>query len=230
MKNDRELFKDALKNAFAEKYGEELEKNAESADCSEEHMRRMSRILGFRVGKRENRLSRKTKIIITILAAAMVLSGCSTLVYRERISTYVERSSINSIILSHRSEADRPYISEAYEITFVPAGYELEYEHIDRSGVYYEWKNGIGSTVCFTQSKPNTAYTFKGNKNDITTIEHNNYTIYRIKNNSNTRSYNYIWTDGKYSLSLSSDLPIKNSRLFKIIDSIVVSDREIPEI
>lgn len=75
MKKRNDLLKQAIGEALSRKYEEELALCEEGAECSPGHYKKMSRILGFRVGATGSRRL-KRKWVAAILAAALLLSGC----------------------------------------------------------------------------------------------------------------------------------------------------------
>ncbi|MBO5006015.1 MAG: DUF4367 domain-containing protein, partial [Clostridia bacterium] len=151
-KTDRELFGQALAEALAERFEEELAACEESAVCSEDHYRKMQEIIcpSARVPKRK--FSRKSLLAI-IIAAALLLTGCAAYICRNEIRDFVEEVYEKFVRLTYcesykKSSAE---IDEIYKLTYVPEGYELVEEDLQPISNYYKYTNSNGEFILFKQ-------------------------------------------------------------------------------
>jgi len=153
---DRKLLGKVLLEALSEKYDEELKQCKKYDSCSDEHLEKMSEILGFDVTRnRPVSRSRKKMWVAILIAAALLLMGCTAYVYRKEIKGFVmeiykEYAKVNF------SDVDLDNVprtvEDKYTLGYVPEGYELVEEIADFSFVYQRFNNNAGEIVIFTQS------------------------------------------------------------------------------
>ena len=82
MKKENKWLSGAIGDALSEKYREELALCEENSQCSPRHYKKMSRILGFRVGNPIWWTRAKKTWAAAILAAAMLLTGCMLSIFQ----------------------------------------------------------------------------------------------------------------------------------------------------
>lgn len=215
-KTDRELFGQALAEALAERFEEELAACEESAVCSEDHYRKMQEIIcpSARVPKRK--FSRKSLLAI-IIAAALLLTGCAAYICRNEIRDFVEEVYEKFVRLTYcesykKSSAE---IDEIYKLTYVPEGYELVEEDLQPISNYYKYTNSNGEFILFKQVVLDTTEVGLDVEEGYTGLyEFNGLKIYCRTLDT---SFHYVWNDGKYSFKLVSSINFDKTELKKII-------------
>lgn len=216
MTEQRDMFKKALLEAMSEKYDNELS-SADSIDirCSKKHYSKLSGILGFNVRK-EKRPSKR--LIVTILAAALLLCSCTAYVYRDEIKGFfieVYEKYIHGTYDADSKNTMGNDIQKPYQATYIPQGYVLVKETKNALNVYYEWKDSNGNTITMQQRGFDGTNFYIDSEHGITeNIKLEQYDIYFRKNDNN---FYYIWNDGTYVLSLNSTVQFSNDELLKII-------------
>lgn len=218
--NDRELFKKALSEAMAQKYDEELAGCEENAICSQKHYDKMQKIIGRNICHPKKRLTKKSLIAI-IVAAALLLTGCTAAyIYRDEIRDFVEEIYEEFIKLTYDDEEQNPVggIKEQYELTYVPEGYEKTNEKITPIFVHYEYENGDGEKITFSQNPLDGSNFYFDSEQGYTKVyEYGEYKIYcRILDST----YHYTWNNGIYSLTINSSVALTNDELNSIVDGI----------
>ena len=115
-------------------------------------------------------------------------------------------------------ENDSQNIDEIYELTYIPEGYSLKEQNINRMGVHYIFTNFDSKRIKFIQrSLDAPSFYIYSEHSDNTIIEIENYTIYsRIAENM----HYYLWNDGKYALKLISTIELTGEELLSIINGL----------
>ena len=215
-KEARELFGKALAEAFAEKFDEELAACEETAACSQEHYDKMQKIINSSRSAPKRKFSRKSLVAI-IIAAALLLTGCAAYICRNEIRDFVEDVYEKFVRLTY-SEGDKqstPKISEVYELTYIPGGYELVEENKNPLITFYKFENEKGEFLTFQQDvldKTNSG--LDGEDGNTQLHEFSGFKIYcRVLDTSS----HYIWNDGEYSLRLTSSVALDEAELKEIV-------------
>ncbi len=218
---DMSLLKEAICLGLNQRFDEELLLNSEPATCSPSHYKKLSEILGISVERAEKKLLKKRSLIALLIAACIMLIGCTAYVFKNEIYCFIEEIHETFISLSFdKEQVDPPkYIEEIYELRYVPEGYKL-IEATDFSSIYYVWENDIGGRISFDQFLPDsTNIFFDAEKGASEILEICGSKIY-------CRFYEdyfaYLWTDGKYGLYLDSNIKFDTAELKKIIENIKV--------
>lgn len=140
---DRDLFRQALKEAFIRKFDRELENCPFSADCSEEHVSKMEAIVE-NSARAEDRKKRRKWIVALLVAAALLLTACTVYAYRGEIREFVEKVYEEHIKVTYY-DADQHLqtgnITEFYTLGYVPEGYVLESEYYLAGTSKVKWVN-----------------------------------------------------------------------------------------
>ena len=152
---DRKLLGKVLLEALTEKYDEELKQCKKYGPCSDEHLKKMSEILGFDVTRKISvRRSRKKMWVAILIAAALLLMGCTAYVYREEIRGFVMEIykehadvSFSDVDLENVPKT----IADKYTLGYVPEGYELVEEIADFDITYQKFRNEVGESIVFWQ-------------------------------------------------------------------------------
>ena len=84
------LFRRAVWEGICQRYDEELAMSEESAACSETHRLKMFRILRLHGEKANGMVLRKRALIAILIAAALLLAGCTVYAFREVLFSFVE--------------------------------------------------------------------------------------------------------------------------------------------
>ncbi len=215
---NRELFAKALCEALSREYHEELADCTETSECSMSHYRKMSKILGFSVVPKTKESMFKKRLIIAVLAATLLLAGCTAAIFRNEIKSLFEEVFDTYIFATFDEQGDskKDAITEFYVSTYVPEGYKLVNEVTSPIQVLYRYENAQGKKIKLEQYLLNGVKHRFDNENETTDkIKVENYTVYyRISE----KSHNYVWNDGKYTIVLISDEQIEKEELIKIVN------------
>lgn len=125
-RTDVKPFADALCEALSEKYSEELSACGCDASCTPGHYKKMSAILGIRVGKTAR--SVKKTVWALILAAALLLASCAAYVYRREIGGFFEKVYEDFITIEsngRHTDGSARTGKWSVDVGYVPSGYTL---------------------------------------------------------------------------------------------------------
>lgn len=220
---DRELFARAVNEGVMSRMELDLAEFEGKVTCSKSHYRRISEIIGYRVGPSEKRTSFKRAVAVALIAAALLLAGCAAVVYKDRIGDFFVEIFDTHIKgrFAEGSENNNEIIEEYYSLSYVPEGYELVEEIMNSGLVRYKWVNSEGNTIVFEQAPLySSRYFIDAENGDTVVYTLNEYTIYaRVIDNNTT----YICNDEKYSIKINTYDEIAEEELIKIIDGIYIS-------
>ena len=210
------LLKRAIIQGVSERYERELAQSKVDVACSQDHLQKISQILGFDVQKLQRAKKRKSIAAALILAAALAIGSLTAYAYRDQIREMIVRVFEENILITFPGEQPPATISEYYEIGYMPEGYELIVEDISSFGVRYEWKNDAEQTITYDQLLINVDVLLNGEDGYTTVIEHRDLLIY-------CRQYDdltcYIWNDGQYAINIGDRTGLPVEEIIKIIDS-----------
>lgn len=167
---------------------------------------------------RRLRKKRKTRVLAFIIAAVVAaLAGCAW-TYREKIADFwvTAFDRYDKLEIDDIGEDFPRTIDEVYIPTYVPEGYELEYEQIDLFKVHMLWKNN-DDYLMYTQT------TIYGNDNMLDNemgkyvpLKQNGQIVfYRSCNDQQI----FIWTN-EYKFRLISSKEILVEDLLKFFENI----------
>jgi hypothetical protein len=220
---EKQLFKRAILEALSQKYEQELAGCREDAKCSREHYLRVSEITGSPLvqvmGKR--RSIRRTFVAI-LIAAALLLAGCTAYVYRNAIKDFFEEVYDTHIKVFYSGEQtdNELYIKEFYSLSYVPEGYQLVREVKNEVCVQYIWESQTGNTLVFEQKLiKESDYFIDSDIENMLCTEYNGISVY-LRSNNNV--WLYLWNDGKYAMSIDSEQKLSDEVLERIIDGILI--------
>ena len=220
--NNRILLKQAILEGMSQKYEEEMALNEENADCSKRHYVKMQRILKLHGTNVINMNFNKRTLIAILIAAALLLAGCSVYVFHEAIFDFIEEIYDDYIRVSYDAdlESDEEKIENIYEVHYVPVGYEIKENVANPGMVYYMWENSAGEIIVFKQfNLSDSEFLLDGEQGETTVFEHNQLKIYCRKIDD---SYHYIWSDGEYTLVINSSVKWDKNEIIKIIDNLEI--------
>lgn len=214
-KTNEELFKQAINEALTNKFQRMADACDEEIVCSRRHRKAMRAIVNGKTPKKP--LSTKM-IAILVAAAILLLAGCA-IIYRDEIREFI--TNIKEFFVEAKfdeGENDSQNIDEIYELTYIPEGYILADERINRMAVQYVFINADGKSIRFMQQAlDSSTFSIDSEHSDNTIIEIENYTIYsRIAGNM----HYYLWNDGKYALKLISAIELTDEELLSIINGL----------
>ena len=221
MIDECDMFKKALSEAMSQKYDSELAKANNEIDisCSKRHYLRLSAILGFNVGNAK-RFSKR--LLAAILAAALLLTGCTVYAYRTEIKEFFVEIYEKHIRVTYDTDKNNlmgKNITKAYRATYIPEGYELVEKSNTSLHISYRWEDFNGNSIILQQRVFDGTKFYVDAENGDTEII--NYQQYKIYLRELDNSYHYIWNEGEYALRLKTTVRLTNDELFKIISGIV---------
>ena len=215
-KNDAKLFGEAVLNGIINRFDRELANNTESDLCSEEHKAAMLDVM-LKAQSVERRINKK-RLIAIIVAAALLLVGCTAYVYRNEIGSFVENIYKEYVKIELPEDGDSllAEIEHVYTLTYVPEGYDLVENIVDNVGVRYMYVNGSGEKIIFDQSiKNSTSIGIDNDDEKAEVIKYKNLEIYL-----RTTDYkkHYVWYDENYAFKLVCFESLSQAEILKIID------------
>lgn len=213
---DRDLFQQALKEAFIRKFDRELENCPFSADCSEEHLSKMEAIVE-NSARAEDRKKRRKWIVALLVAAALLLTACTVYAYRGEIREFVEKVYEEHIRVTYY-DADQHLqtgnITEYYTLGYVPEGYVLESEHYLANISKVKWVNEQGQYIVLEQRiLDGSNFNIDSENNQVCTMICGKYDVYY----SMSDIHSYMWNDGTYAYQISSSEYLSQDELSNII-------------
>lgn len=218
--NSRELLKKAFIDAMCEKYEKELSVCSETADCSAAHKTRVQQIIsGSTAVVPRKRLSKKT-IVALIIAAALLLAGCTVYAYRDTIGNFFFEIFGEYMVgqFDNGKDDNLDVIKDVYTVGYVPEGYTLQKETIRDSRVTYTWKNDSGDLISFEQKiYDKTKHYIDGETIQFSELLIEDYIVYFANVDS---SYLLLWDNGKYIFTLRTTQRFTKEEFSKIIKNI----------
>lgn len=220
---DRELFRKALIEVFAEKYDNALAESDDDVVCSEEHMRAMDEIVAqvVKSGKKKNR---RKWLITWLVAAALLLSACTVYAYRGEIRGFIEKVYDEYIHVTYR-DVDKAggegEIEEFYTLGYVPDGYTLVFQERTIFANQYRWEFASGDYIVFEQHNVSGVdFSIDSEDGEKSTIICGEYEVYCWARNTAV----YVWNDGQYAYKIKSSCPLSDDLLIKMVDSLTVEE------
>ena len=214
-KTNQELFKQALVEGVSRRIDRELAACDEEVVFSRRHIKNMERIVK---GKKPKKPINKKMIAILVAAAVLLLAGCA-IIYRNEIREFVTDVKEFFVKIDFEDgENESRAIDEIYELTYLPEGYKLETQVINRMVVQYKFTNEFGESVKFIQRSLDASNFYVDiEHSDNVIIEIGEYTYYSRKTNN---MYYYLWNDGNYALILNSTEELSIDTLELIMNGI----------
>ena len=209
---------EALLLSFKEKYEEELALCELHENIPEAYSFAMEKII-IDHGIKEKQ-KKKAKLAALLIAAALLLAGCTMYVYRDAIREFTAR------ILSDRIEIDfgndkgnqMHAIEEVYYLSYVPEGYDQISESIHDIGVRYIWQNESNEIMIFSQDLiDGTQFGVDSERGEVITVEGYENTVFHTVIDE---QHYYIWNDGKYAMTLEISTNHSTEEIRKIITGI----------
>ena len=216
-KTNEALFKQAINEGLTNKFQRMADACDEEIVCSRRHRKAMRAIVSGKTPKKP--LSTKM-IAILVAAAILLLAGCA-IIYRDEIRDFI--TDVREFFVKvtfDEGENDSQNIDEIYELTYIPEGYSLKEQFVNRMEVEYVFINTDGKSIRFMQQAiDSSTFSIDSEHSDNTIISIENYTIYSRKTGN---MYCYLWNDGKYALKLNSTDKLSENDLLLIIDGLKI--------
>lgn len=216
-KTDLKLFKQAISEGLSRRIERELAMCEGEIICSDRHLQTMRRIINKEYIFSPYQDLGKTKVAAALVAATLLLASCAA-GYKEEIRDFIKTVYEDHFSIGFPSDADDPdVIVTVYILTYVPEGYTLRDEVLDKAYSYYFYENENGVMLTFIQMPLNTSFGFGEDLDEGEIIYVGEHQVFCRKNDLST---SYIWNDGKYAMMIESDFPIDGPELARIIDGV----------
>ena len=218
---DRDLFQQALKEAFIRKFDRELENCPFSADCSEEHLSKMEAIVE-NSARAEDRKKRRKWIVALLVAAALLLTACAVYAYRGEIREFVEKVYEERIRVSYydaEQEPEASTITQFYTLGYVPEGYVLESEQYWANMSSAIWINEQGQYIILEQHiLDGSNFSMDSEYGQTTVIICGKVEVYCLITNISC----YTWNDGTYVYQINSSENLSDNELARIVSELKI--------
>ena len=217
------LFKKALWEASANVYERELAECPENVKCSRRHYAKMRKILGVAILPATSRkIKIKRRIVAALVAAVLLLTGCTTYAYREEIREFIETVFDDYIRVTYHDGEDpaaMATIEEYYILGYVPEGYELVDELERPTQTKYKWANAEGDYIILHQCNVDSMMFIMDTETEkMELIKIGEHSIYYRYTNINY----YVWNDGKYAYQLTVSDQLLEQELISIIEGLKI--------
>lgn len=213
------LLKDALVAGVSQRYALELSQSQQNAACSPEHMQKMSDLLGYDVQAAAKARKRKLVIAALILAAVLVVGSLTAYANRDAIRDFFVRFVENNFVIEFPGNQPSPTITQTYDYSYIPEGYELKFKEIRLTGIYYQYTNENQKMLSLNQLLINAEIGFDGESGSSTMLDHNEIQILCV-DYENIRYY--IWNNGNYVFQICDGAKLPFEEIQKIIDGMLI--------
>ncbi len=219
---DRKLLGKVILEALTAKYEEELAQCKGDASCSDMHLKKMSEILGYDVCKESAKKKSLRKMwAVILIAAALLLVGCTAYVYREEIKGFILEIHEKFVKVNFAVDLDEvpKSIEVEYTLGYVSEGFERVKRVVSSNVNYQEWNNEEGESIVFIQGiLDEGGLDVDNERGTATIIEHGEYAIY-LKTVESVKVY--LWNNGEYVLTLEVPIYIEDEEAIEIINNII---------
>lgn len=218
MNNEMNLFKQAIREALDKKIDEAINSENETLDVSKKHKIAMRTILRGKIPTEGKVSAKRVRIIAIVAIIALLLASCA-IIYREEFGQLRVKIFDRYDLITHSDNSDKPTtLEEIYELSYVPAGFQLKETDISSEYATYIYLNADQKRFVFFQDTV-------GNSKHLVDNEHgNNHVVqigeYYVYVAQSTGNYVYIWNDEKYILTMGSDIQLSTEDLTLIINGI----------
>ena len=223
--DEMRLFQQALWEATANVYERELAEWPEDAKCSRRHYAKMRKILGVTILPATSRkMQIKRRIVAALVAAVLLLTGCTTYAYREEIRAIIETIFDDHVEIKYNDKEQSTSantIDKYYILGYVPNGYELTKTYEQPMQSKYKWTNSQGEYIILEQSHVDSTLFVMDNKiGDWNVLQIGNYKM----NCCLSDVYYYLWNDGVYAYRLTTSEVLEEQELSRIIENLQVKE------
>ena len=162
-------------------------------------------------------------LLALLMATAMLfaLVGCTAAVYKEQIGNFFTEVYEDHIKGGFSTGGKKnSFIDEYYTLSYVPEGFELVEENVDKLCSRYVWENEFGEKLIFEQAPLNSTDFFIDNESGVSHVIYcNGYTIYCRNING---SYRCIWNGNNYEFALYYWHEMSENEIIDIISKIEI--------
>lgn len=215
-REERDLFRRAVTEAFIRKFDRELADCPFSADCSEAHVSRMEAIMTDGLKAIQSR-KRKSWVVALLVAAALLLTACTVYAYRGEIRKFIEKVYEERIRVTYYDAEQEPVgdvITEFYTLGYVPEGYVLENERRFPSTNKSKWMNKQGDYIVFEQHLlDGSNYSMDSEYGQVSVIVCGEINVYCMISDITC----YTWNDGMYGYKIYSSVKLSDDELTRMI-------------
>ncbi len=219
--NDRMLLRQALTQAFTEKFEEELAGCGMTAACSEEHTRRMEAMIR-RQARSQRRKTVGKWVAAILVAAALLFTAITVGAHYKEIKAFFEKIYEDYIHLTFDDGEQAPEdegLAVRYTLGYVPEGYTLQRTETEGLTNYYQWKNAEGDYLIFRQRVLQGSDAFlDGESGGTTIIQCGEYAVYCRAHG--TSACAYVWNDGEYAYTLVASKTLPEQTLVLILGGV----------
>lgn len=216
--SDKRLFIQALSEGIVKKYDEEIITSDENAKCTSQHYKKLSAITGYKVTLDRHR-AKKTWIAI-IIAAALLLTGCTVYAYRNEIRDFFVEIYESFIKLTFDKEQNggNETMDQAYYPSYILEGYTLNNEVSTPIMILYEYANSSGEVLIFEQFLlDGSNYMLDAERGGTLLLIVNDQDVYYRYTD---KLHHYIWNNGKYAFTINSSVKLKDEDIEYMIKEI----------
>ena len=219
-KTNEELFKQAINEALTNKFQRMADACDEEIVCSRRHRKAMRAIVSGKTPRKPMTPMNRRVVAVLIAAVLLLLAGCA-IIFRDEIRDFI--TDVREFFVKvtfDEGERESREIEEIYELTYLPDGYSLKDQRINRMRVEYVFTNADSKRIKFIQqSLDASSFYIDIEHSDNTMISIENYTIYTRKTGD---TFYYLWNDGKYAFQINSTDKLSDNQLFSIIDGLII--------
>lgn len=211
-KTNLELFQQALNEGLSNRFDSLAEEYTGEIVCSRKHKLAMRTIVYGKAGGARAWSPRMRRVVAILVAAALLLTSCG-IIFREEIREVFDELFV-SLYFKDDSEAPRT-IEEIYTLGYVPEGYVLEEELKDSLAVKYVFKNENNDVLVFDQGVIHGEFAIDSEEgySEFVAVGANKV-YYRFTG----KNHNYIWSDGKYVMSIMTEEDFPKEEIIRIIE------------
>lgn len=221
-REERDLFRQAVTEAFIRKFDRELADCPFSADCSEAHVSRMEAIMTDGLKAIQSR-KRKSWVVALLVAAALLLTACTVYAYRGEIREFIEKAYEERIRVTYYDAEHEPVgdvITEFYTLGYVPEGYVLESEQRLPAMSKIKWANKQGCYIILEQHiLDGSNYSMDTENGQTSVIICGEFEVYCLLSDISF----YTWNDGTYAYKIYSPDEISNDELTRMISELKIA-------
>lgn len=216
-KTNMEIFKQALEDAVSCQFDELAAACDEEIVFSERHLLAMRAILYGKADKIRTRPYGMKRVIAILIAAALLLASCGA-IFRNEIREVFEEFFVK--LTYDGAEESNKTIKDVYVLGYVPEGYVLEKERIEKTFTQYKFVNKVGETLRFEQHALTFSNYYIDRENGYSQInEIEDYEVYYRFTGTN---HVYVWGIENYSMKIKSSVELSSDELILIIDKIKI--------
>ena len=223
--DEMRLFQQALWEATANVYERELAEWPEDVKCSRRHYAKMRKILGVTILPATSRKMKiKRRVVAALIAAVLLLTGCTTYAYREEIREFIETIFDDYVRVSYR-DTEEPInttaITEYYTLGYVPEGYELTKTYEKPMQSKYDWTNCDSAYITLEQCRVDSAlFGMDSEVENWDVVQIGNRKVYFRAPNV----YCYMWNDGVYAYLITTSQEWNEQEISRMIESLKVKE------